>query len=772
MVSWDSPVGRMRNPASSGTSGLCSKLSTASTADGESVSIDAPFRLGASRLRYPAAHRPNVAVRTEAASRPPLRILPPPVRYVSGETAEVTAATRSNGPDGPGGQPVPSRDTPSGQKAVPPHQMPQDRGGWRVAPGPDRRGGPEPPKPPPPHRLRMFWIVVIAFLALNWLFVLLASSSGQPRVSVPFTPYFINQVNAGQVKSISSRGDTIQGTFAKAVRYPSNDAKATPTTLFSTQVPTFWSNQSLTDLLQSKGVQVNAKNPNPGTSVLATILLGFGPTILFIALFYFLIRRSASAGGGLGGLGNFGRSQARRVDPQKIRVTFDDVAGIDEAKAELPEIVDFLKTPDRYARLGGRLPHGVLLFGPPGTGKTLLARAVAGEAHAAFFSVAASEFIEAIVGVGASRVRDLFNKAKEAAPSIIFIDELDAIGRSRQGSMSIGGSNDEREQTLDQVLTEMDGFESVEAVVVLAATNRPEILDAALLRPGRFDRRVAVQPPDRGGRGKILEVHTRSIPLADTVDLDALAASTPGMVGADLANLANEAALLAARRQHQRVERSDFTDSLEKILLGAPRGIVLSAADRERTAYHEAGHALVGMLTPGADSVRKVSIIPRGMALGVTLSAPDDDQLSYTLQDLLAKLDVAVGGRVAEEIVYGTVTTGAESDIQQLTAIARHMVGRWGMSDAIGLVAVLPAEGLGPFLAGASETSQATQQLVDDEVRGLIDAAHRDVIDLLTSHREQLNNLAIALLSAETLDGIDAYRSAGMPMGATPADAA
>ena len=339
----------------------------------------------------------------------------------------------------------------------------------------------------------------------------------------------------------------------------------------------------------------------------------------------------------MGALGNFGRSKARRIDPATIRITFADVAGIDEAKSELTEIVDFLRNPERYGRLGGRMPHGVLLSGAPGTGKTLLARAVAGEAHAAFFSISASEFIEAIVGVGASRVRDLFAKAKEAAPSIIFIDELDAIGRSRQGSVSIAGSNDEREQTLNQILTEMDGFESVEAVVVLAATNRAEILDPALLRPGRFDRRVAVQPPDRVGRRQILEVHTRSIPLAASVDLEALAATTPGMVGADLANLANEAALLAARRNHHTVQTADFTDSLEKILLGAPRGIVLSAADRERTAYHEAGHALIGMLTPGADPVRKVSIIPRGAALGVTLSAPDDDQVSYTREDLLGQ---------------------------------------------------------------------------------------------------------------------------------------
>ena len=321
-------------------------------------------------------------------------------------------------------------------------------------------------------------------------------------------------------------------------------------------------------------MQVNAKNPNPGTSLLAELLLGFGPTLLLVGLFVLLARRAQrAAGGGLGGLGNFGRSQARRVDPEKIRVTFDDVAGIDDAKGELTEIVDFLKTPERYQRLGGRMPHGVLLYGPPGTGKTLLARAVAGEAHAAFFSIAASEFIEAIVGVGAARVRDLFTKAKEAAPAIIFIDELDAIGRSRQGSAGITGANDEREQTLDQILTEMDGFDSDQAVVVLGATNRPEILDPALLRPGRFDRRVAVQPPDKAGRRKILGVHTRSMPLDKDVDLETLAATTPGMVGADLANLCNEAALLAARRDHDTVHMADFTDSLEKILLGTERGI-------------------------------------------------------------------------------------------------------------------------------------------------------------------------------------------------------
>jgi cell division protease FtsH len=650
-------------------------------------------------------------------------------------------------------------------------QMPRDERGWHVAPAPDGRGMPDPPPTRPPHRTRGFvWFLAI-LLAFNFASVLLIRPAGQPRVKVPFSPYFITQVQHGRVASIASKGDTIQGTFKVAVRIPGESPQIQPTTLFSTQVPAFWNNNQLTGLLQAHNVQINATSPTQGGSILGSVLLGFGPTLLIVGLFIVFARRATRGGAG-GALGNFGRSQARRIDPATIRVTFEDVAGIDEAKMDLTEIVDFLRNPERYDRLGGRMPHGVLLSGAPGTGKTLLARAVAGEAHAAFFSISASEFIEAIVGVGASRVRDLFTKAKEAAPSIIFIDELDAIGRSRQGSISIGGSNDEREQTLDQVLTEMDGFESVEAVVVLAATNRPEILDAALLRPGRFDRRVAVQPPDRLGRRNILAVHTRGMPLADSVDLDALATSTPGMVGADLANLANEAALLAARRGHECVERSDFTDSLEKILLGAPRGIVLSRADRERTAYHEAGHALVGMLTPGADPVRKVSIIPRGMALGVTLSAPDDDQVSYSLEDLLAKLKVAVGGRVAEEVVYGTITTGAESDIQQLTAIARQMVGRWGMSDAIGLVTVLPSDGHGSLLPGASETSEATQQLVDGEVRRLTDTAHTDVTELLMAHREQLDSLAAALLKSETLDGIDAYHAAGMPMRAADPAAA
>ncbi len=644
--------------------------------------------------------------------------------------------------------------------------MPRDERGWRVAPAPDGRGMPEPPAARPPHRSPRFLWFVLVLIALNWGSVLLFQPDSQPRVRVPFSPYFLSQVRSGQVKSIASKGDTIQGTFKASVRYPAGDKRATPTTLFATEVPTFWNHDQLTALLQSRGVEINASSTTQSTSLLASLLLGFGPTLLIVGLFVVFARRAAK-GGGMGALGNFGRSQARRIDPATIRVMFDDVAGIDEAKSELSEIVDFLRNPERYGRLGGRMPHGVLLAGAPGTGKTLLARAVAGEAHAAFFSISASEFIEAIVGVGASRVRDLFAKAKQAAPSIIFIDELDAVGRSRAGSVGFGGANDEREQTLNQILTEMDGFESIEAVVVLGATNRPEVLDAALLRPGRFDRRVAVQPPDRMGRRKILEVHTRSTPLAAAVDLDALAASTPGMVGADLANLANEAALLAARREHERVEPLDFTDSLEKILLGARRGIVLSTEDRERTAYHESGHALVGMLTPGADPVRKVSIIPRGMALGVTLSAPDDDQVSYTVDDLLGKIKVALGGRAAEEVVYDTITTGAESDIEQATAIARQMVCRWGMSEAVGLVTVLPSDGQ-PRFGGASDTSEATQQLIDQEIRRLTESAHQEVRDMLTVHRAQLESLAQALLKVETLDELDAYVAAGVPSRPSP----
>ena len=614
-----------------------------------------------------------------------------------------------------------------------------------------------PQKESPLKRPRMqLLFLVLGLLAANYLFVAIFAPGGPEPVRIPYSPTFLEQVRDGNVERVSTQGETVDGIFKKEFKY--QDAE--PTKNFDTEIPTFaLASDDLNTLLEDEGVIIEAEPVNQSRGFLASLILGFGPVILLVALFVFLARR-AGGGGAMGALGNFGRSRARRVEGGEQKVTFKDVAGIDESKAELTEIVDFLKNPEKYQRLGGRIPRGVLLSGRPGTGKTLLARAVAGEAEAPFFSISASEFVEAIVGIGASRVRDLFKQAKEAAPAIIFIDELDAIGRSRSTGASFGGGNDEREQTLNQILTEMDGFESKVAVIVLGATNRPEILDAALLRPGRFDRRIAVPPPDREGRAQILGVHTRSLPLADDVSLDRLAATTPGMVGADLANLANEAALMAARRGHDKVEMADFTDAMEKIVLGSPRGTVLSAEERRRVAYHEAGHALVGMLTPGADPVRKVSIIPRGQALGVTFAAPDDDRSNYEEAWLRAKIEVALGGRVAEEIVFGTITTGAESDIQQLTQIARGMVGRWGMSRAIGPIAVLPQEGNGMLLPGADQPSETTQKLVDDEVRRIVEESHDRVTRLLTNRREQLESLTAALLAQETLDEDAAYAAA------------
>jgi cell division protease FtsH len=655
----------------------------------------------------------------------------------------------------------PARRSPPGRDRA--GTPPERTRGWRVTPAPDGRGATNTGgKPPTPNRTR-WWIagVVIVLLGLNlWI----SSQALQPNapVRIPYSPTFLNQVKSGNVKEISSTGDAIQGTLKTGIRYPPSDTSLQPTTNFSTQVPSFANNQALSSLLQSHSVTIDAQSPNKGPSVLESIIFGFGPTILLFAIIFFIMRRAAS-GGGAGGLMSFGRSRARRVEASDQHITFEDVAGIDEAKEELTEIVDFLKMPDKYLKLGARIPRGVLLSGMPGTGKTLLARAVAGEAGVPFFQMSASEFVEMIVGVGASRVRDLFAQAKAAAPAIIFIDELDAVGRSRAGGgPNVSGGHDEREQTLNQILTEMDGFSPRESVIVLGATNRPEVLDQALLRPGRFDRRVVVSPPDRAGREAILRVHTRSVPLAPDVDLGAIAASTPGMVGADLANVANEAALLAAKRGHDKVAREDLTDALERIVLGAARKVMISEEDRRRTAYHEAGHAIVGMLTPGADPVRKVSIIPRGQALGVTFSAPDADRFNFDERHLIAQIKVALGGRSAEEVVFGDITTGAESDIQQLTRIARHMVGRWGMSPAIGPVAVLPADGMGPLLPGVSETSEQTQQMVDQEVRRIVETAHGEATEALIEHRENLDSLVHELLEHETLDEAAAYAAAGL----------
>jgi cell division protease FtsH len=613
---------------------------------------------------------------------------------------------------------------------------------------------------------RTFWIVVLALLAVNYLSVALFAPGREQSVTIPYdqkTPAgFKQQVEAGNVSKIKTQGASIEGEFRNEVRFP--DDKADAVKNFQTEIPSFeiYNSDNLTSLLAKKNVAITAEPINDGRGFFTNLILGFGPVILLVVLFVWLSRRAA--GGQMGAIGNFGRSRARRVEGGDQRVTFKDVAGIDEAKGELTEVVDFLKNPEKYQKLGGRIPRGVLLAGRPGTGKTLLARAVAGEAGVPFFSVSASEFVEAIVGIGASRVRDLFKQAKESAPAIIFIDELDAIGRSRSAGNTFGGGNDEREQTLNQILTEMDGFETGDTVIVLGATNRAEILDSALLRPGRFDRRVTVPPPDKDGRKKILEVHTRSLPLDDDVDLDDIAAISPGMVGADIANLANEAALLAARRGHSKVSRLDFTDSLEKIILGAPRGIILSDEEKRRTAYHEAGHAIVGMMTPGADPVRKVSIIPRTMSLGVTISSPDAERTNYDVEYLTGRIKVALGGRIAEELVYSSISAGAESDIQQLTGIARQMVGRWGMSEALGPIAVIPSEAQGPLLPGASEVSEATQQLIDSEVRRIVEEAYQAVTRLLTENRDKLDSLTERLLEKETLDMDEAYEAAGVPV--------
>jgi cell division protease FtsH len=631
---------------------------------------------------------------------------------------------------------------------------------WKVEGAPQK---PEDQPPQQPRAGRWLWLVVGA-LAINWLLMSLFVGPDE-RTQVAYT-FFVEQVDDDNVEAITSTGNSIQGDFKKAVSVTSEGETTADVTSFTTVRPTF-ADDNLFRTLENKGVEVNATPPDAPPPVWQQLLLGFGPTLLFVGLLVWFARRSA-AGGGLGGLGSFGKSRAARYQADAgPRTTFNDVAGIDEVEHEVREIVDFLRAPQRYTRLGAKIPRGVLLSGPPGTGKTLLARAVAGEAGVPFFSISASEFIEAIVGVGASRVRDLFDQAKKVAPAIIFIDELDAIGRARGGAFSTGGV-DEREQTLNQILTEMDGFKGNEGVVVLAATNRPEILDPALLRPGRFDRRVAVSPPDLDGRLKILQVHTRPVPLAPEVDLAAVAAATPGLVGADLANLVNEAAIAAAQHGHSQVTGTDFGEALEKVLLGTVRGIALSPEEKLSTAYHESGHALLGMLTPGADPVRRVTIIPRGQALGVTVQTPEMDRYGYTEKYLRGRIIGALGGRAAEELVYGEVTTGAESDLEQATQIARQMVGRWGMSSAIGPVTVLPPRGQEqPF--GGDGVAPATKELVDTEIRRLVDGCYAEALETLRSNRDRLDRLAHTLLERETLGEDEAYAAAGVTREMAPA---
>jgi len=617
---------------------------------------------------------------------------------------------------------------------------------------------------------------------------------------VPYT-FFKEEVSKGNVQAIYSQGESITGRFKAPVTYPpAGEKNATPSgqsrtsgeksavpagesakasqrgitprgepktaITFATTLPTFV-DPGLEAFLIDHHVEISAQPIEEGGSLLSTLLFGFGPALLFIGFYVWMFRRAAQQGGGIGGgLMGIGKSKARRYDQEKdTKVTFDDVAGIDEAENELVEVVDFLKDPPKYTRLGGAAPKGVLLVGPPGTGKTLLAKAVAGEAGVPFFSMSGSEFVEMIVGVGAARVRDLFKEARKNAPAIIFIDELDAIGRAR-GQIAIGGSS-EQEQTLNQILTEMDGFSSREGIIVLAATNQPDVLDKALLRPGRFDRRVVVNLPDKTGREAILKIHTRNVPLAKDASLAEIAATTPGFSGADLKNLVNEAALLAARREQNDVRYKDFLDALEKIVLGPERPLLLSRADKERIAYHEGGHAILGLVVPGADPVNRVTIVPRGQALGVTYQRPDSDRYNYPEAYLRARIVGMLGGRAAEEIVYGTKTTGAESDIEQATGLARRMVTRWGMSERLGLVQLAPREN--PYLSGANGLGSARQfgeetaEAIDAEMLKIIGESHDEAKSLLTAHRKQLDALAEALVARETLNEQEILEVTGLP---------
>lgn len=622
---------------------------------------------------------------------------------------------------------------------------------WRTEGTPD-----DGPRPPGGRRPRGRWwgLAVTAVIVFLLVYVGLNYLGGGDEPTISYTE-FSRQVDAGNVDKIYSKGDAIQGQLKQSRDDPDGGGDYTK---FRTQRPAF-ADDALWQNLSRHDVTVTARPVVQQRGLLPNLLLSLVPIVLLVAVWIFFARR---VGGGLGGAGGM---LGRKAPPKPVglrpgtqRTTFADVAGIDEVKGELDDVVDFLEHPDVYRRMGAKMPRGVLLAGSPGTGKTLLARAVAGEAGVPFFSASASEFIEMIVGVGASRVRELFAEARKVAPSIIFIDEIDTIGRVRSGGASVGG-HDEREQTLNQILTEMDGFSGSEGVVVIAATNRADILDPALTRPGRFDRVVNVSPPDRAGREAILAIHTREILLAPEVDLARVARTTPGMTGADLANLANEAALLAVKRKQEQVTQSDLSEALEKVQLGAERTLVMPEEDRRRTAYHESGHALLGMLQPGADPVRKVTIVPRGRALGVTMSTPEVERYALSEEYLRGRIIGALGGMAAEQVVYGVVTTGAENDLEQVTNIARGMVARWGMSERVGRLSALPSDAQQAYgLAAAPQTLD----VIDSEMRRIVDDCYAEALRKLTEHRGQLNALAEALLASETLEETDAYRIAGI----------
>ncbi|KOU32093.1 ATP-dependent zinc metalloprotease FtsH [Streptomyces sp. WM6368] len=635
----------------------------------------------------------------------------------------------------PSPTPVPPRDradTPWRSEGAPPTPPPKKKGlpgGWRGL------------------VLAALIVYLVANLVLSFF-----NEGDEPTIS--YTA-FSKQVADGNVSKIYSKGDAIQGELKTEQPLPDGDKG--DYTKFVTQRPAFADDELWAELTK-QNVTVTASPVVVQRSFLSNLLISLAPMLLLVLLWVVIARRMGSGMGGMGALGRKAPPKPVELETGAERTTFEDVAGIDEVEGELNDVVDFLKNPQEYRKMGARMPGGVLLSGPPGTGKTLLARAVAGEAGVPFFSASASEFIEMIVGVGASRVRELFTEARKVAPAIIFIDEIDTIGRARGGGSAMGG-HDEREQTLNQILTEMDGFSGSEGVIVLAATNRADVLDPALTRPGRFDRMVVVSPPDRAGREAILRIHTRDIPLAEGVDLAQVARTTPGMTGADLANLANEAALLAVKRQQTQVTQADLSDALEKVQLGAERPLVMPEEERRRTAYHESGHALLGMLQPGADPVRKITIVPRGRALGVTLSTPDADRYAYTEEYLRGRIIGALGGMAAEHVVYDVITTGAENDLEQVTNIVRGMVGRWGMSERIGRLTAIPSDGQSPYGLSAAP---ATLDAVDHEMRRIVDECYLEACRLLREHRPQLDALAQALLANETLDEAAAYAAAGI----------
>ncbi len=589
------------------------------------------------------------------------------------------------------------------------------------------------------NNLRNLALWIFIALLLVALFNMFQGTSTHPNAKPLTYTEFADDVQNGTVKSVVIQGDQIRGQFT-------NEQP------FTTYVP--YNDPDLMKTLKDKKVSVSGQPADDGVPSLMSIFLNWFPMLLLIGVWIFFLRQMQSGGGKAMG---FGKSRAKLLTERTGRVTFEDVAGVDEAKEEVKEIVDFLRDPQKFQRLGGRIPKGVLLVGPPGTGKTLLARAIAGEANVPFFTISGSDFVEMFVGVGASRVRDMFEQAKKNAPCIVFIDEIDAVGRHR--GAGLGGGNDEREQTLNQLLVEMDGFEANEGVILIAATNRPDVLDPALLRPGRFDREVVVPNPDLGGRDKILRVHLRKVPLAPDVDARVIARGTPGFSGADLANLVNEAALLAARRGKRVVTMSELEDAKDKVMMGAERrSLAMTEDERKCTAYHEGGHALVALSVEGSDPIHKATIIPRGRALGMVMRLPEHDQLSVTRQKMLADICVAFGGRLAEELIFGydQVTTGAISDIKQATRMARAMVTRYGFSDELGPIEFGENQEevfLGHSVARTQNISEATAQKIDSEIRRIIDSCYQRARNILSTRIDDLHTIAKGLLEYETLTG-------------------